>query len=199
MIEFKHEQISQDTDNRDIADLCNMCGKCCRAIVTDFSHKELQQMAKENKREAKVFVDFFKKYDTIEDAKKAVPDQIEQVIKIKSEESQEAVDKLSFYYCDYIDTENKCTIHKERPLCCRMAPLDGWAAMPPGCGYEGWQFEQREKIKATVRGLKEALYRAELLLNPEDTIEEINMTLNDFKADVTEKIKIFDRYGAQDW
>lgn len=200
MIDFKKESIDIDTDKRDIADLCNMCGKCCRSIVTEHTHQELVEMAKKDEREAKIFIDFFKKYDSIEDARKVVPDQVEQVLKLKKEKNREDLDKVSFYYCSYIDDENKCTIHLERPLCCRMAPVDGWSAMPPGCGYEGWQFEERERIKQTVRSFKEELYRAEMTLKPTDLMEGLNgMTVEEFKTQVNEKLEAFNRFGAKNW
>ena len=147
--------------------LCNMCGKCCKAITTPYSWEELVELAKQGQEEAKVFVEVFVRYDSVDEARAAVPD-------------------------------NKCAIHATRPDCCRRAPRNGWSLFPPGCGFKGWQFMQKEKVKASVRALKEYLLELELL--PEDEVlPEKGKTVKQMKDFIKQKIKPWEKYGALYW
>lgn len=199
MIDYKKEKHQIDTDSRNIADLCIMCGKCCLAIATEYTYEELVEMTKKDEKEAKVFVDFFKRYDSIADAKKVFPDVVDRVLQHKKVSQDAQGDEVPFYYCAKIAPDKKCTIHLDRPLCCRMAPKDGWTLMPPKCGYTGWQFEEKERIKENIRSLKEKIYEIETLEGSDAFVEELNMTLKDMKAHVDEKTKPFERYGAKGW
>lgn len=199
ILDFIKETIAIDTDTRGTEDLCLMCGKCCKAVATSYKHEELVEMAKDKQKEAQVFVDFFKKYNTIDDARKIVPDQVEQVLDIRKKKG-ENIEEASFYYCNYVDENNMCTMHSERPLCCRTAPGNGWSLMPPECGYEGWQFEEREKLKATIRVLKENLHEVEALYGDDDKIPDMkDTTVRQFRTIVKEKIGFFKAYGSEKW
>jgi len=157
-IEYNKEQQKNDTDSRNIANLCLMCGKCCRAIATDYTHEELIEMSKEHKHEAHIFIDFFKQYDCIADARKDVPDKVKIYLEQKNVPADAQGNEMTFYYCDKLNPNNSCSIHKDRPICCRTAPKDGWVLMPPGCGYTGWQVIEKERIKENIRTLKEKIY-----------------------------------------
>lgn len=199
MIDYKKEQQQNDTDSREIANLCLMCGKCCLAIATSYTHEELIEMSKKDEKEAKIFVDFFKRYDSIADARKVVPDQVNQILRHKKLPEDLQGTEVPFYYCEKISANKKCTVHQDRPICCRIAPTDGWALMPPKCGYTGWQFEEKERIKQNIRSLKEKIYEIETLEGPDAFIEELNISLKDFKKQVEQKIEPFARYGAKGW
>jgi len=199
MMDYRKEQQSNDTDMREIADLCRMCGKCCEAIATIFTHEEIIEMAKKDEKEAKIFVDFFKRYDTIADARKVVPDQVNQILRHKNLSEDLQGTEVPFYYCDKITPDKKCTIHNERPICCRIAPADAWALMPPKCGYSGWQFLEKERIKQNIRSLKEKIYEIETLEGPQAFVDELNISFKEFKEQVEHKIKSFERYGAKGW
>lgn len=178
--------------------LCKMCGKCCRAIVPQYGHEELIELTKDGDEEANVFVNIFKKYPTIDDARKVVPEHVDQIINVLKDNDNFDISKITFYHCPYITEDNLCSIHEERPDCCRRAPRNGWSLFPPGCGFEGWQFEMREKHKKTVRFLKECLYEYEQLKNEEDIVYS-NMTLKDFRTLVENKIAPWEKYGAKYW
>ncbi|MEI8377943.1 MAG: YkgJ family cysteine cluster protein [bacterium] len=199
MIDYKKDQQETDTDSREIANLCQMCGKCCLAIVTAYKHEELIEMSKNDEKEAKIFVDFFKRYDSIADARKVVPDQVNQVLRHKNLSEDLQGDEVQFYYCEKITADNKCTIHKDRPLCCRIAPVDGWTLMPPKCGYTGWQAQEKERIKQNIRSLKEKIYEIETLEGPDAFVEELNISLKEFKEQIEKKTASFARYGAKGW
>ena len=179
--------------------LCKMCGKCCKAITTPYTHEELVELANDGQDEAKVFVEIFRRYDSIEDAKKVVPDHVENVLNhLKKSDPDFDESKISFYYCPHVTSENKCAIHPTRPDCCRRAPRNGWSLFPPGCGFKGWQFMHKERVKAAVRGLKETLLDLELL-DDDFYLKDRNMTVAELKTFIKDKIKPWEKYGASFW
>ena len=179
--------------------LCKMCGKCCKAITTPYTHEELVQLANEGQEEAKVFVEIFEKYPSVEDAKRAVPDHVENILnQIRKVNPDVDESKLAFYHCPHLTVDNKCSIHSTRPDCCRRAPRNGWSLFPPNCGFKGWQFQQKERVKHSVRKLKEYLYELDLV-PPDTIIEGRNMTAAEMKQQIYEKIKPWDKYGSEVW
>lgn len=198
-MDYKNTHTEKDTDGRSIADLCRMCGQCCQAIATDFTHEELLEMSKKNEKEAKIFIKFFKKYKNIEEAKKVAPEHVKQVLKYKYIPENSLGNETSFYYCEKMLPDNRCSIHSERPVCCRMAPKDGWCVMPPGCGYAGWQYEERERIKSNIRSMREKIYEIETLEGSDAFIEESNISLKDLKKFVEEKSEPFNQFGSKGW
>ena len=161
-IEISNEPVSYLTEFPQ--HLCKMCGKCCKAITTPYTHQELVKLAQEGQEEAKVFVEIFQRYDSVEAARAAVPDHVENILnQLKKSNTDFDESKVTFYHCPHLTEDNKCSIHSTRPDCCRRAPRNGWSLFPPECGFKGWQFQQREKVKASVRKLKEYLAELELL------------------------------------
>lgn len=178
--------------------LCKMCGKCCRSITTNLSHEELKALAEKGSDEARVFVEIFKPFAGIEEAKKVVPEQIEQILKELEQSESFDINKVTFYYCPHIQDDNKCGIYECRPECCKRAPTGPWACMPPGCGFEGWQFEEAEKIKKKIRKLKEYLITAEAVAE-DGMIPGKNMSVEQLREFVNQKIKPYEKYGSLYW
>jgi Fe-S-cluster containining protein len=178
--------------------LCKMCGRCCKSITTEYTHEELEKLTEEGDEEACVFTKFFKSFPDVDAARKIVPEQIEQIINHLKARDKYNPDNITFYYCPYITENNLCSIHEGRPECCRRAPRNGWSLMPPGCGFEGWQFEQREKHKKTIRALKEYLYELEKLSH-DGKVPGKDITVEELKKLIQDKIKPWERYGAFYW
>ena len=179
--------------------LCKMCGKCCRAISTLYSYEELIELASQGQEEARVFVEIFKRYNSVEEAKAAVPDHVENIINNLRKNNQDLDEsKLTFYYCPNLTDDNFFLIYQTRPDCCRRLPHNGWSLLAPDCGFKGWQFQQRERVKASVRKLKE--YLAELELLPEDKmLAGRDKTAGEMKKLIKDKIKPWEKYGADYW
>lgn len=178
--------------------LCKMCGQCCIAITTPYTNDELVQLAKEGQEEARVFVEIFKKYDSVDDARKRAPQHVENILRELKKNPEFQEENVSFYYCPHLTEQNMCSIHPTRPDCCRRAPRNGWSLFPPGCGFKGWQFQQREKVKANIRHLKETLMDFELL-SDDQVIPSANKTVKELKETISEKICLWDKYGAPFW
>lgn len=179
--------------------LCKMCGKCCKAITTFYTHEELMKLAQEGQDEARVFIEIFRRYDSVDDARKVVPDHVENVInQLKKNNDNFDESKITFYYCPHLTKENKCSIHSTRPDCCRRAPRNGWSLFPDSCGFKGWQFVHKERVKASVRSLKEILLDLELM--PDDLFfEDRGMTVAEIRQLINDKIEPWRKYGADIW
>ena len=179
--------------------LCKMCGKCCKAITTPYTHEKLVELAKEGQEEAQVFVKVFKRYPSLNDAKKAVPDHVENILnQIKKNNPDFNENDITFYYCPNLTKENKCSIHATRPDCCRRAPRNGWSMFPPECGFKGWQFQQRERVKGLVRKIKEHIVELELL-PPETILNNEEITAQEKIDMLNDKMKPWEKYGSDVW
>ncbi len=178
--------------------LCKMCGRCCKSITTEHTYEELQEMTINGSEAARVFIDLFKQYSSIEEARKHVPDQVDQVLNELGQQEGFDINKVTFYYCPYLSEDNRCGIYENRPECCKRAPNNPWSCMPPGCGFEGWQFEQREKIKKEVRKLKEYLIAAEAAAE-DGIVPGKDISIDDLRKIVAQKISPWKKYGAELW
>jgi len=198
------DNIKQNEINIDIPEdeefpqyLCKLCGRCCKSITTSYSYEELKQMSDEGEEEAKVFIEIFKPYPSIEEARKVVPEQVDQVLDTLKERNFD-INKVTFFYCPHISDKNLCTNYEKRPNCCKRAPRHGWSLMAPGCGFEGWQFEQREKHKKLIRSLKEYLYVVENL-SQDGRVPGQDLTIDELRKNIEEKIKPWERFGSMFW
>lgn len=179
--------------------VCNQCGKCCRSATTFYPYKKLLEMVENGEKEAIDFLSIFEPYPSIEEARKVVPDQVDHVLSVVERREDMKVEEVTFYFCRHIDDQHLCQIYEKRPRCCRDAPRHGWSAMPPGCGFEGWQFTMRETQKSLVRELKESLYAMERLSTDGKTMPTRDVPLDELRKVVEEKIKPWKRFGADLW
>jgi Fe-S-cluster containining protein len=177
--------------------LCKNCGQCCLAIPCEFSYEELKSLIEAGNEEIKEFIEVFKPYSSIEEAKKAAPEKIEQMIALLKERKID-IDKVTFYYCPHLSQDNLCSIYETRPERCKKAPRHGWSLMPSDCGFEGWQFEQREKHKKLIRSLKEYLYVVENL-SKDGSMTGQDVTIDELRKNIEEKIKPWEKFGSMFW
>lgn len=183
-----------------LPDLCHKCGRCCRSATTYASHTELLERQAAGDEEASEFLRVFEPYESVEAARQAVPDQVGRVLQEFEDRDDLDAEQVTFYHCRHVSPEGLCTIYETRPRCCREAPANGWSIMPPGCGFEGWQFQQRELQKANVRGLKTSVYILEQLSEDGETHPlDPNRKLADIRAEIEEKIKPWKEFGSAYW
>lgn len=180
-------------------DLCHKCGRCCRSATTYHNYEELQKMVDEGEPEAVAFLEIFEPFASIEEARKVVPEQVAQVLRVVEERDDMSIENVTFYHCRYVTEEGLCGIYERRPRCCKDAPYHGWAVMPPGCGFEGWQFLQRENQKADIRKLKELQFQMEALSPDGVKMPSRDMTLDDLRASIHQVIKPWLMFGSEMW
>lgn len=189
----------EESDPHSLPDLCHKCGRCCRSATTFSTYAQLQQMAQEGEKEALDFLEIFEPFPSVEAARQVVPEQVEQVLKVVADREDMNVEEVTFYHCRYVTEEGLCGIYERRPRCCKQAPFHGWAVMPPDCGFEGWQFEQREKHKSDIRRLKETQFQMEALSPDGVRMPTREMTLEELRASISEAIKPWVPFGAEHW
>lgn len=170
--------------------LCLMCGKCCRLATASVSYEELIQKAQEGDRSAIEFLDTFEPYASLEDALKADEATVKNIPDWENR---------TFYHCKHIKPDsNLCPKYEERFEVCRTFPTSPWAITPPGCGFEGWLFSEREAHKKKIRQLKEEkiYYQAKLKT---DISKKEKILYEKLIKQIDARVALYDKYGANDW
>ena len=174
-----------------------MCGKCCRVSTTLQSYQELSALAEQGDEEAKDFLSIFEPYNSIDDARAVCANTVENVL-LRLKDAVEVPEDINFYKCKYILDNNLCGNYENRPELCKRFPSSAWAIVPPGCGYEGWMFQEREKIKQGIRRKKEDLMDYEIGLKTSKNPENIKK-LEEAIEKIKNIIKMYEKYGSADW
>lgn len=168
--------------------LCKMCGKCCRVLTASISYEEMKKKADDGDKESLDFLEIFKPFDSVEDAKKMNKEIVENIPDYENR---------TFYTCRFLDG-NICSRYETRKEVCKRFPSSPFAVCPPGCGYEGWLFMEREKIMKYVRGLKEEQIQYRAMQKSTDDKERIEKLQKLIDA-IDKNIKMFDKYGSSKW
>lgn len=178
--------------------LCHMCGKCCRVVTTSLSYAELKQMEQDGDKGAVDFLSLFVPYDSIESARNVDAGVVDNIInRLKSDGSFDEKE-ITFYGCKYLQDNNLCSRYETRLDLCKHCPSTPWSIVPPGCGFEGWLFWQREEIKQKIRKSKEELLELKLLrmrTKDENTLQKINIV----EHKIQRGIDFYRKYGSENW
>ncbi len=178
--------------------LCNMCGKCCRVVTTSISYKKLLEMSAKGDKGAKDFLSLFLPYESIEAARKVDAEVVDNIINRLIDDGNYREDEITFYGCKYLQDNNLCSRYENRLDLCRHCPSSPWSIVPPGCGFEGWLFWQREEIKQKIRRSKEELLELKLLrmrTKDEETLKRISSV----EHKITKNIEAYKKYGSENW
>ena len=83
----------------------------------------------------------------IDEVNKLHPALVEKNLKtLKSTKCKEVnVENLVFYHCSFLSDNNKCLIYEDRPNLCREFPDSPLLVLAPGCAYEKWAADCKEK------------------------------------------------------
>lgn len=145
---------------------CKMTGRCCRMATPSTPAIKLLEKAAKGSTTARDFFAIFQPYESIEEVRNLCAELVERSIKaIEKLPAFDSVDQLVFYHCKYIGDDNKCLIHEDRPQLCRDFPDTPYLIMPPGCAFESWAKECKEKYQQMKNELQ--------------TLKEIKKTLKD--------------------
>ena len=113
---------------------CQGCATCCKLACSEFSYEELKQKAQNGDNFASQFVSVFVPYESIEEAYKIYPEYLD-LLKEKVDE------KVYFYHCPKLTSENRCSDYENRPQICRDFPDNPLAVLPVKCGFRAWKDE----------------------------------------------------------
>lgn len=117
---------------------CQGCALCCKLAASEFSPEELRQKAQNNDNFAGQFLSIFVPYENEEDARKVYPEYFE-LLKEKAEG-----EKVYFYHCPKVTSDNKCPDYENRPQICSDFPDNPISLLPRTCGYKHWKEEVEE-------------------------------------------------------
>jgi len=144
-------------------ELCKTCGKCCRIATfkEGLTYEEVLALSQKNPENddeaiqidgAKDFLTIFKPYKSIEKAKEYTPEFVKEALKRTNRKENE----ITFFYCRYIDENNLCKIHEDRPHLCRMYPIPHYRTLfNPRCGFEEQAKKNWEEIEQILKQLDE--------------------------------------------
>jgi Fe-S-cluster containining protein len=97
-------------------------------------------------------------YASHADAEKIGPGIVERtVLAAQKQEAFKTSADVVFYSCRYQTADNRCGVWEDRPQFCRDYPDTPFVVMAPGCAFEGWAKNCKEKfyaMKAEVAQLK---------------------------------------------
>ena len=178
--------------------LCKMCGKCCKVVTTPIPYSKLLQMAEDGDQGALDFLSVFVPYKSIDDAKIADNNIVENIIERLSQDGNFDVNGITFYYCKYLQSDNLCSNYANRPALCIHFPSTPWAIVPPECGFEGWLFMKREETKQKIRKVKEELIELQLLKRKklsDETLAKIEAV----EKKMYNSIELHKKHGSEFW
>ena len=179
-------------------ELCHMCGRCCRVVTTSKPYSELLKLQAEGDYGACEFLKIFEPYQSIDDARKVDSELVDNIIKMLTLDGKFDEANITFYGCKFIQDNNLCGIYEDRPELCKHCPSTPWSVVPPGCGFEGWLFLEREKAKEKVRKCKEDLLELQLLKN-KNTDNEIIKKIEAVEHKMKITIDMYKKYGSYNW
>lgn len=157
-------------------ELCNTCGKCCKIATFKggLTYEEvlaLSQKIPESPDDAvqidgaKDFLTIFTPYETTAAAREVVPDFVDNTLKHFNKKD----DELAFFYCKYIDENNLCKIHEDRPQLCRMYPIPHKRTLfNVGCGFEKKAKKNWAEIESILEQLSNLADPPEYKKGPQD-------------------------------
>jgi len=114
---------------------CNGCATCCKLACSEFSLSELQEKANNGDNFATQFVSVFIPYESEEEARKIYPEYFE----LLSEKMQN--EKVYFYHCPKLTSDNRCFDYENRPQICRDFPDNPLSILPKSCAFSSWKKE----------------------------------------------------------
>jgi Fe-S-cluster containining protein len=134
---------------------CKMTGHCCRYASPSFPALKLLKKAAEGSQFARDFFNIFVPYDSIEEVRLKVPQLVEKVLAQADKSSIfDTVDQVVFFKCSFLADDNKCMVYEDRPELCRSFPDTPFLVIAPGCAFEGWSKDCKEKYKRMNEDLK---------------------------------------------
>lgn len=178
--------------------LCHMCGKCCRVVTTAKSYEELCACRDRGDEGAIDFLEIFEPYISLDAAREVSKETVDNVVEALKENGIYDEKSLTFYKCRYLQEDNLCSRYKDRPDLCEVFPSSPWAVVPPGCGFEGWLFQQREEKKQKIRRMKEDILSLEVMLKETNNLDQMKKILDTIDK-IKETINMYAKYGANDW
>lgn len=139
---------------------CCSNGDCCKGASPSEPYYRLLRRAAQGDEFARNFFSIMVPYASHEEAAQVVPGLVEKTREaaLKSDKFPNGPDDVVFYRCRYLQDNNRCGVHEDRPQFCRDYPDTPFVVMAPGCAFIPWANTCRAKFEAMqteVASLKE--------------------------------------------
>lgn len=134
---------------------CCSQGDCCKGASPSVPFYKLWEKAAQGDEFARGFLSLFVPYASHEEASKVVPGLVERSLKaaLKNPDFKNE-DDVVFYHCRYLQADNLCGVHEDRPQFCRDYPDSPFVVMAPGCAFEDWGQACKSKYLTMKEDLK---------------------------------------------
>lgn len=139
---------------------CCSTGDCCKGVSPSTPYHQLLKRAASGDEFARNFFSIMVPYKNHDEARAVVAGVVDKTIEAcrKLQDFQNNEDDVVFYRCRYLQADNKCGIHEDRPQFCRDYPDTPFVVMSPNCAYVPWATACKKKyhqLKAQTETLKE--------------------------------------------
>ncbi len=147
---------------------CCSTGDCCKGVSPSKPFYTLWQQAANGDEFARNFLAIMQPYTNHQAAQKIVPGVVERTLASAKtlDDFPNGEDDVVFYRCRYLQHDNRCGVHEDRPQFCRDYPDTPFIVMAPNCAYVPWakackaQYAKLKNDTEDAKALKEALLAA---------------------------------------
>ena len=122
--------------------LCKQRGCCCKMATFKggLSYEEMTVIAESQEGQeadqVREFLSLFQPYASQEEIAAFSPEFLERVRQVASQNGKNP-DAVSVFSCRYLQPDNRCGVHEDRPQGCRQYPtVHPNTIFHPGCGFE---------------------------------------------------------------
>ncbi len=139
---------------------CCSTGDCCKGVSPSTPYHQLLKRAANGDEFARNFFNMMVPYKTHDEARAVVAGVVDKTIEAckKLDDFENNEDDVVFYHCQYLQADNKCGIHEDRPQFCRDYPDTPFVVMSPNCAYVPWAKACKKKyyeLKDNVEDLQQ--------------------------------------------
>ncbi len=148
---------------------CCGTGDCCKGVSPSKPFYTLWQKAAQGDEFARNFFSIMQPYASHNEAKIASPEVVERTLASAKKLASFPNDSndVVFYKCRYLQADNRCSVHEDRPQFCRDYPDTPFIVMAPNCAYVPWakackgRYAKLKEDTEQAKQLKEALQAAQ--------------------------------------
>lgn len=119
---------------------CCSNGACCKGVSPSLPARDLLKLAAEGDDFARGFFSIMQPYNSHTEAAKEAPGIVEKTLAAAktSPHFKGDLDLVVFYRCRYLQPNNRCGVHNDRPQFCRDYPDTPFIVIDPNCAYLPW-------------------------------------------------------------
>lgn len=164
---------------------CCSTGDCCKGVSPSTPFHQLLKRASQGDEFARNFFSIMVPYISHEAASKEVPGIVERSLAAvkKLDDFKQGADDIVFYRCRYLQPDNRCGVHEDRPQFCRDYPDTPYVVMAPGCAYVPWAAACKKKYRHLNQELAELKAEESKLKQEKGSIDLGELDCTDYRSE----------------